>query len=246
MKTLAAFVFVSLFSLGLQAETVHLTSLSWPPYAEKGLPKQGASVAVARAAFASMGHELVVDFFPWSRAVKLAGDANSKYVGYFPEYHYESDEFLFSKPMGQGPLGLVENTASPITWTSVADLSQYSIGIVQDYVNTEELDAKIASGEIRAQAVVSDDKNVLKVGAGRVDAAVIDANVLSYLLKNDPSLKAMQGKVQMNSKLLVNKDLHIAFKHSPEGQKWLTIFNQGLDKIDAQAIMQSYLQSSEK
>ncbi|MDF2177681.1 transporter substrate-binding domain-containing protein [Aliiglaciecola sp. CAU 1673] len=240
LRTLCGFLFTFIVSVA-SADTVYLTSLSWPPYSDKDLKEQGASVAVAKAAFKAMGHELVVEFYPWSRAMKLASDPGSKYMGYFPEYSYESEEFSFSTPMGQGPLGLVESADKPITWNTTADLANYKLGVVQDYVNTEELDALIAAGTIKAQAVVSDDKNVQKVAAKRIDAAVIDANVLQYLLDNDKSLADAKGKVQMNVKLLVNKDLHVAFKNTEDGKKWLDIFNQGLSKIDVSAIMAEYL-----
>ncbi|MGL5485555.1 MAG: ABC transporter, partial [Shewanella sp.] len=45
-----------------QADTVKLTSLLWPPYAGYQLVQEGASVAVARAAFAQMDQQLIVDF----------------------------------------------------------------------------------------------------------------------------------------------------------------------------------------
>lgn len=239
-RTLRVFL-LTFIATAASADTIYLTSLSWPPYADKDIKEQGASVAVARAAFKAMGHELVVDFFPWSRTVKLASEPDSKYMGYFPEYFYETPDFAFSEPMGQGPLGLVENVDKPVSWESTADLTSYKLGVVQDYVNTEELDAMIASGAIKAQAVVSDDKNVQKVAAKRIDAAVIDANVLKYLLDNEPSLADAKTKVQMNARLLVNKDLFVAFKNTEEGNKWRDIFNQGLSKIDIEAVMAEYL-----
>lgn len=223
------------------ADTVHLTSLDWAPYSGKSLTNQGASVVVAQAAFKAMGHELVVDFFPWSRAVKLASETGSKYAGYFPEYLYESSEFTFSAPMGQGPLGLVENKATPITWSQVADLTAWKLGVVQDYVNTEELDALIASGSIKPQVVVSDEINVQKVAGGRIDVAVIDANVLNYMLANNNKLASAKDKVQMNAKLLMNKDLYIAFRNDADGKKWQAIYNQGLGKIDINALMALHL-----
>ncbi|GGD53288.1 substrate-binding periplasmic protein [Lacimicrobium alkaliphilum] len=223
-----------------RADTLYLTSLEWPPYSGKKLINQGASVAVAKAAFASMGHELIVEFYPWSRAVKLASD-DKKYAGYFPEYSYESDDFVFSEPMGKGPLGLVQQTGNPIKWNTISDLTQYKLGVVQDYINTAELDGLIASGRISAQAVVSDDKNVQKVAAGRIDAAVIDQNVLKYLLSNEANLRKLADKVEMNDRLLVNKDLHIAFENTQEGKKWRDIFNEGLKKIDVKAIMAKHL-----
>lgn len=223
------------------AETVHLTSLDWAPYSGKTLANQGASVVVAQAAFKAMGHELVVDFFPWSRAVKLASESGSKYAGYFPEYLYESSEFTFSAPMGQGPLGLVENKSKPITWAQVSDLAKYKLGVVQDYVNTEELDALVASGDIKPQVVTSDEINVQKVAGGRIDGAVIDANVLSYMLANSSKLAKAKDQVQMNAKLLMNKDLYIAFRNDADGKKWQGIYNEGLGKIDINALMAAHL-----
>ncbi|MBB1268903.1 ABC transporter substrate-binding protein [Shewanella sp. SR44-3] len=225
----------------VNAETVHLSSLDWAPYSGKSLADQGASVVVAKAAFKAMGHELVVDFFPWSRAVKLASESGSKYAGYFPEYLYESSEFTFSASMGQGPLGLVENKSSPITWSQVADLANFKLGVVQDYVNTEELDALIASGSIKPQTVTSDEINVQKVAGGRIDIAVIDANVLSYMLANNNKLASAKEKVQMNTKLLTNKDLYIAFRNDADGKKWQAIYNEGLGKIDINALMSAHL-----
>mgnify|MGYP003674613421 CR=1 FL=1 len=230
---LVNFFLILSFSTPVFADTVYLTSLSWPPYSGKALKEQGASVAVAKAAFKAMGHELNVDFFPWSRAVKLASDPASKYLGYFPEYHYESTDFSFSDPMGQGP--------NPIVWSNIQDLTQYKIGVVQDYVNTVEVDSLIASGEIKAQTATSDETNIRKVGGKRIDAAVIDSNVFNYLIANTEGLVQTQGKVQMNSKLLTQKELFVAFKKSKEGQHWLAIYNQGLKKIDINDVMQKHL-----
>jgi polar amino acid transport system substrate-binding protein len=241
MKHFYAAILSLLFSTAALADTVFLTSLSWPPYSDKDLKDQGASVAVAKAAFEAMGHTLVVDFYPWSRAVKLASEGAGKYAGYFPEYSYDSNEFVFSAPMGQGPLGLVESKSKPIEWSNVADLAKYKIGVVQDYVNTEELDAKIAAGEIKAQTVTSDDINVQKVAGGRIDAAVIDSNVFNYLVNNEDKLKSFQGALQMNQQLLVVKDLHVAFRNDDTGKKWLDIYNQGLQKIDIKSLMDQYL-----
>lgn len=161
MKITLLFIFIT-FSNFVAAETVHLTSLAWPPYSDKSLEQQGASVAVAKAAFEAEGHELIVDFYPWSRAVNSALQANSKYVGYFPEYMHETSDFIFSDATGTGPLGLVQNSAKPITFSSVNDLSGKRIGVVQDYVNTKELDDMIASGTIKGDAAPSDVLNIKK------------------------------------------------------------------------------------
>ena len=225
------------------ADTVYLTSLSWPPYAGKQLEQQGAGVLVARSAFKAMGHELIVDFYPWSRAVKLAKDKNSKYSGYFPEYLHKSGLFEFSEVMGQGPLGLLENKAEPLTWSSIADLKNYQLGVVQDYVNTEEIDKLIINGSLKVQVVMSDELNIKKVNGGRINGAIIDVNVFNYLLNNDEKIKLLKNNLQINRKLLAIETFHIAFNKSENSGRWLSIFNQGIKLIDAELIMENYFHS---
>ena len=243
MKNLIVGLLFVLFSIHSVADKkIYLTSLEWPPYSGKELAEQGASVAVAKAAFKAMGYELIVDFYPWSRAVRLAQDSDSKYSGYFPEYYSSSIEqdFIFSAPMGTGPLGFVESKSNPITWNTLKDLKASSIGTVQDYVNTETFDQMAANGELQVKPVISDLLNIKKVAAGRVDLAVIDKHVLGYLLRTEDSLKGVANKVQFNEKLLEDKQLFICFKKTDEGKELVKIFNEGLKKIDIAEVMSDH------
>lgn len=233
-----------LFSQLVSAEkVVKLTSLDWPPYSGKALAEQGASVAVAKAAFAAMGYSLKVDFFPWSRAVAQAKNNNSPYAGYFPEYYSDdiAKEFTYSEPMGSGPLGFVEPAGKPVSWNSLDDLKQKRIGVVQDYVNTAEFDAMAASGALKTEAVISDKNNLLKVINGRLDLAVIDKNVMDYLFKTDKALKGKSAKANFNARLLEDKKLYICFKNNAMGKEMAKIYNEGLKKIDVNAIMAQHL-----
>jgi len=222
---------------------VYFTSLEWPPYSGAELRGQGASVAVAKAAFEVMGYELQVDFYPWARTVGLAKAKNSRYHGYFPEY-YSADieqEFLFSDPMGTGPLGFAQQSFRPVLWKELDDLSRFKIGVVRGYVNTEELDKRIAEGRIKAEPVVADVDNIKKLVAGRLDLAVIDPNVFQYLLTNEPELGDAKSLVEINPKILEDKELFLCFKNTEEGRELRAIFNEGLKKIDAESILIEYL-----
>lgn len=247
MERIARILFLlCLFGFSLQSyaeKTIYLTSLDWPPYSGDALNEQGASVAVAKAAFKAMGYTLVVEFYPWSRAVNLAQKADSKYMGYFPEYYSDAvaKDFAYSDAMGNGPLGFAQNAKKPVTWNSMDDLSQFSIGVVRDYVNTTEFDNRVASGKIKVIPVSADVNNMQKVAAGRIDMAVVDKNVMNYLFENDAKLASMKGKASFNSKLLEDKKLFICFKNTGQGSKLRDIFNEGLKKIDVSAIMNKHL-----
>lgn len=246
LKRLAVVAVLSMSALSASAQqkTIVLTSLEWPPYAGEKVAQQGASVAVVRAAAQAMGYKLDVKFVPWSRAVAMAQDPKSGVQGYFPEYHSDqvAKDFVLSDPIGTGPLGFVEQTAAPVKWASLADLKGKAIGTVRDYVNTTEFDTKAAKGELKVDVAGDDLTNIKKVGAGRMPLAVIDKNVLAYMLRTEPGLASVKGKVQFNAKLLEDKALYIAFQRSPAGQEAAKVINAGMKKIDAKGIAAKFFQ----
>ncbi|WP_299806189.1 ABC transporter substrate-binding protein [uncultured Shewanella sp.] len=217
---------------------MYLTSLHWPPFAGEQLKKQGACIAITKAALEAVGHTVVVDFFPWSRAVRMASRNDSKYLGYLPEYVYPTDKFVFSQAMARSVLGLVEQKSHPVSWTQQSDLNHYTIGVVQGYVNTNELDEMMAKGSQPFEVVASDLHNLNKVATGRIDAAIIDEHVLKYLLAQ-PNMAHVRNKLQFNKKFLTYKELFVAFKNNQEGRMWRDRFNLGLAQIDVQQILEN-------
>ncbi|WP_169732807.1 substrate-binding periplasmic protein [Azospirillum halopraeferens] len=227
-----------------QDKVVRLTSLDWPPFSGDALKDKGAAVAVVRAAFAAVGHEVSVSFYPWNRAVTLARE-DSGIRGYFPEYagaEVERD-FILSVPLGTSPLGFAERVDAPVTWTGLDDLANARIGVVDGYVNTEDLDARIADGRLTADRANSDATNLKKLAAGRIDLAVIDRAVMTDLLRTNPDLKALAAGLRFNARPLEDKTLHIAFRKGAEGEALARLFAEGLSKIDAAAILSTALGS---
>lgn len=229
-------------SVAAEEKLVRLTSLDWPPYAGEKLTAQGASAALVREAFKAMGYTLIVEFYPWSRAVKMAKD-NAQYLGYFPEY-YSTDtakEFNFSEAMGSGPLGFAERNDARVAWKTLDDVVKYRIGVVQDYVNTEDFDQRVSKKQLQVDVTTSDAKNLQKLDGKRIDLAVVDRNVFNYLLATMPSLAPARTSLRFNDQLLEDKKLYVCFKKGPEGEKLTKLFNEGLKKINAKAIMAQHL-----
>ncbi|WP_374347595.1 substrate-binding periplasmic protein [Chitinimonas sp.] len=239
---LASLFFLAALSGRAEDKVIKLASLEWPPYTGAKLADQGACVAVAKAAFKAMGYELKVEFYPWTRAVQL-GKSDPAYAGYFPEYDSPEvrKDFTLSEPMGNGPLGLAQRLDAPLSWNAIADLANKKIGVVQDYVNTAEFDARVAAKQQKVDVALDDAKNLQKLAGGRIDAAVVDGNVFNYLMKTEADLKPFAGKLAMNGKLLEDKKLFICFKKDAEGKRVAAIFAQGVHKIDVAAIMAKHL-----
>ena len=226
-----------------EMNVVRLTSAEWPPYTSETMKQQGALSAVVRAAFSAVGYRVEIEYYPWARAVKLVKDPKKPFHGYFPEYHdsANAEEVIYSVPIGTSPLGFAEITAKPIKWATLDDLEQLRVGVVNGYINSAAFDARVAKGMIPTDIAPTDLSNLLKLEAGRVDLAVVDAVVFNFMLGNTPQLAPKRQNLRMNPRMLEDKQLFVCFKKNEEGQRLERDFAKGLKKINAEAIFDNYL-----
>lgn len=218
------------------SQPLKLTSLDWPPFSGKSLDNGGTFVTKVKQAFAQQGIDVSIDFYPWSRAVWLSKQHDTAYMGYLPEYAYQSDTFLFSDPVDTSPLVLIHPKGKIFHYDKPQDLLGKRVGVVQDYVNTAEIDVLIAKRKIISEVVTTDAVNIRKVAAGRLDAAIIDVNVYHYLIKHDASLKGLDDLIDINPSIVEMKPLYVAFNKNKDGEKWLSLFNQGLQQLSPSQI----------
>lgn len=219
-----------------------VTTLEWPPYTSEKLPKGGATTEVVRQAFAAAGQDISVSTLPWKRAISMAKE-DEKAVAYFPGYHCRHvDGFVASDPIGNGPLGFAENSNAPVTWQSVDDIGEQKlkVGTVLGYANTDEFDEKAGTGWIRAIPAPDDVTNLRKLARQRIDIAVIDKFVLSYLLATESSLDGQQDNLVFNERPLEDKTLYLCFNDNEEGKAMRDRFNGGLARINVDEIVESY------
>ncbi|GAA5183084.1 ABC transporter substrate-binding protein [Niveibacterium umoris] len=237
------FIFVALLTLcGLHPalaapdeHVVKLASLEWPPYASASVSAGGTVTDTVRRALAASGYRLVVEYFPWPKAVAV-GESAKGFAGYFPSY-YSADRARrteLSDPVGESPLGFAQRSDSPSTWVTIEDLKALRIGVVEGYINTTALDRRIASGDQPADSTLDDASNLMKLAAGRVDLAVVDSKVFANLMGNDTRLTGLRGQLVMNPRLLELKSVHVAFRKTSEGRKLSRALSEGLRKIGYQ------------
>ncbi|MCG6884864.1 MAG: transporter substrate-binding domain-containing protein [Silicimonas sp.] len=227
------------------ADQVVITTLEWPPYTSAELPKGGATTEVVRQAFSAAGLDVDVATLPWKRAIAMAKD-DAAVAAYFPGYHCRHvDGFIASDPIGNGPLGFAENVNARINWTSVDEIGEQKlrVGTVLGYANTDEFDEKAGTGWVRAIPAPDDVTNLRKLARQRIDLAVIDKLVLSYLLATEPTLKPDVDSIAFNEKPLEDKTLFLCFNDDEAGRQLRDQFNEGLTMIDPDEIVETYFEN---
>ena len=223
-------------------DPVTITTLEWPPYTSEELPKGGATTEVVRQAFEAAGMGINVATVPWKRAIAIAKEDEAA-VAYFPGYHCRHvDGFVASEPIGDGPLGFAQHVNAPVTWSDVDDIGEQKlrVGTVLGYANTDEFDEKAGTGWIRAIPAPDDITNLRKLGRQRLDVAVIDKLVLSYLLATEASLADLADEIEFNDKPLEEKTLYMCFNDDEAGRALRDRFNAGLAQVDVDALIDSY------
>jgi polar amino acid transport system substrate-binding protein len=231
-------LFALLFSFQtLATETWKVASLDWKPYSGESLREGGIGIVILRAALKAEGVDLVVEFYPWSRAIQKARDP--AYAGLYPAWNEDIlGRFIKSPALFKSPVGFVEPRNKPLVWSKLEDLKGKTIGIVQDYGNTHEFNVLVKKGVIKTEVVVSDVLNIRKVAAGRINGAYIDLNNLNYLLKND--VKDVAQKVQASSTVIETKDLFLAINPKFKNKNAASILQRGLSKIQLDKIINDY------
>lgn len=212
---------------------VRLASLEWAPYIGPHLPGQGYAAALVKAALATQGLGVEIEYLPWARALHDA--RRGAYDGIFPEYFDPAREadFVFSDAFPGGPVGLYKRRADRIAFAvdpgadmeaALRSIARWRIGVVRDYINTPAFDAAVY---LRRQAAVDDAANLRKLLYGRVDLIFIDFNVARHLLGKQMVTRAAQLEPLLPA--LEEKSLYIAFaRNAPRHEALRTAFNAGL------------------
>lgn len=222
---------------------VYIASLDWPPYTINNNNNAGASQEVVKQAFAAMGYTAITQYFPWARAVEL-GMQSQQYEGYYPAYKSPDRVCTFSDAIGVGPMGLASRKADHLSGKGLDDLRGITIGTVQGYVETEAFDNRVKQGLLKVEPATYDVLNLRKLVVGHLKLAVIDKNVMTYLLATDPDLKGKGDLLTFDGSAMEEKSLHICFKNTDEGRSIAAIFNAGLKKIDIQAVADAGLKAA--
>lgn len=218
-----------LTAFAAERDAAVLLTLEWPPYTGSKLPDSGTVSKRVRDAYAAAGQDVNFGFFAWRRAMRLPY-TDHRFTAFFPAYPSPERRRVchLSEPVGMSPLGIAQTRKKPLQWTKVDDLAQYKVGVVEAYANEDRFDQLMQQGIIKTTSSETDVDNLINLGRGKVDAAVIDSQVFDWLLRNEPRLKPYRNSLQMNQRLLVTWPLYVCFRRDSEGAAQRDQFNAGL------------------
>lgn len=163
------FVFLVLPCGSLLADGIRVVTEEFPPYDFTGADGEveGMATEVVRAVLAELDYAPKIEALPWARALRLASTTPGTLLFSVvrtperePDFHWvgvvcEVKSYLFRL-----------KSRTDIRGGKLADLKQYSIGVVRDWAGQKYLERQ---GFTQLQKVAESDGNIKKLMGGRVD-----------------------------------------------------------------------------
>ncbi|MBN8215067.1 MAG: transporter substrate-binding domain-containing protein [Spirochaetes bacterium] len=173
---------------GLCADTIRIRSGVWEPFhGVAGSPQPGIIIEIASNAFQKAGHRLDYQNLPWSCSIDLArsGEIDGVVGASIPNV----PDFVFPKnEQAMNVNVFYTRKGNPWRYEGLPSLAGKRVGIIQDYLFTEDFDAYVrknkGNGDL-IQIVAGMDalrQNLLKLENRRIDAYLDDRLVIEHFL----------------------------------------------------------------
>lgn len=243
LKRLLLSVATILVALSTHAEvsSVTLANGEWPPYLSEKLPYNGSVSRIVSEAFASEGITVHYQFFPWKRALEEARHGNLDGTVVWTKTADRENSFLFSKEVLASRTVFFYRKAKPVQWSQLADLAPLMLGGTLGYNYGAEFDKLEKSGALKVERIPSDEQNLAKLLAGRIDAFPIDIEVGMYMLDLHHGKDGME-KLAAHPKTVVSEPLYLMIsRKSPNADILMKHFNAGLAKLRANGKYEQYM-----
>lgn len=229
MKKLTKFFSALAIALPLtvQAQTVELTTMNWPPFYGDSLEKGGFITAIVDEALAESGYDSTMEFTAWQTALDTvkSGDKDAIVGGYYSEER--AKEYYFSIPIYTVLAGLIKKPDFPLSnYDSFESIDQYSIAKLQGSVIGESFDA-FPFSNLKEYPEVSDAIKALDSGEVQLYA---DSLAVAKEAAKDAGIDASQLQILLPP--LEENDLYLLISKSiPNGEELRDAFNKGLLEI---------------
>jgi polar amino acid transport system substrate-binding protein len=210
--------------------SLQLVTDEWPPYTSKQFVHHGFITEIVLTIARGMHPDAEVLFAPWKRCEQMITDHSA--FAAFPYIRTAEREkrFVFSEPLFTSRGVFFYDTTllkKEIRWTRLEDLRHYRIGGVSGYW----YEGIFSAAGLSIDYSSSDENNILKLMAHRIDLVPTDEMVGWYLLRKSGA-RVKQFRT-LSRPLNHNKLCLMVSRSYPDGEKLLNAFNAELRRLRA-------------
>ena len=223
--------------------TVSLSTGDWPPYFDRRADDKGLLAQIIREAYGQVGIDVDYTFLPWSRALDMTRQGSYDGSAAWSCTSTRADDFHFSDPILPLYYVFFHGEDRNFHWQQLDDLEGLTVGLTQDYAYGRQLALAQARGLVRAETTASDESNLRKLLAGRIDLFPLDPLTgLAMINRLFSESEAQQLTYHPNP--IRRASYHLIFPLDQEKSRELRQqFNQGLDALKRSGRLEEILEA---
>jgi len=245
IKILFLLTLFSLMITPLSAQdTIKISNGEWPPYFSKDLKKYGVTSHLVQEAFAIEDVEVKYEWYPWKRALHMAGVGQiNASIGWSKTKDREKD-FLFSDVIIDGDAVFFHLKKQKFDWNTFEDFKNLRIGSIFGYQYDNKIQEikNIENADIFE--VVNEEKLFQMLLKGRFHVIIINLDV-GYGILNKYFTPNEMASITYHKKAFHNEKLRLLFSNKIEANKTLLEkFNKGLKRLKNNGTFEKYYKNS--
>lgn len=164
---------------------IRITNGEWVPFTGENIKGFGCDSRITTEVFNQMGYSVEYGFFPWVRAMHLAETGEWDGTLEWNDLPVFRDKFYISaKPISEQDWVFFYRKSKPLHWESLSDLEGLVIGTTRGYIYDDDFYQRIIEKKITAVEADSDEANLKKLLAGRIDVFPMGRYVGTVLLQD--------------------------------------------------------------
>jgi len=232
------FLILIFFSFITQAQqqVLNLASDVWPPFTNSE-NKKTIALDIVRTALEKMNYNTFYEILEFKDVVN--GINSGVFDGSAALWKNKEREqtLLFSNPYLQNQLLLVGLKDSDVSFSSILELENKRVGVVNNYAYDDSL---LKATNLELVYSKSDQQNLEKLFENKIDYLLVDSLLIQYLLKFQ--LNDVQEYLSVSNSAFQVKTLHFAIrKDVPNASKIIDQFNLEIKKMITDGTYQNIL-----
>ncbi len=237
MRVLFLAAFAALVATGaVRADAPPLTIATgeFEPYTGQNLPGDGAVNQVVRLVAERAGYDVEFAYMPWKRTLEATRRGMYSASSY---WYYRQDreaDFIHVGPIVDArEVFFVRADAGLEDWTELADFAELRIGVVPGYTYTPELWDMANSGELTVSEAASDEANLKKLLAGRIDVYPMEVQGGWHLIRQRFSSEEAEQFAILETPLSVTGGYLLLPRSIPESAEIATALQAAIEDMQA-------------